>query len=172
MENLLHLLVDPPSEEKKLRIIRNNLLPSFQSHLALVATLTKRCPSLEGAAQIQGKFHSLLKSVSSSEPTLAFDLVFHPMMTFLVRVGLHARFVVVNLIIMKWRGVHSRMVVLRVQIVGVFEVQVSACRIVGSTKNHHRLSRWLSFNVGDVRKMETVSGTVEDGFKFAMAVKN
>lgn len=77
MENLFSCLGEPPSQEVKLKIIRKNLLPSYQPHLALqaipdISVLTDICRSLEDADMLRKKFQPPPRNISVLEPGLAY----------------------------------------------------------------------------------------------------
>lgn len=84
MENLFDCLSILPSEAERLKIIRNNLLPSYQKHLALrdigdIAKLSEVCRALEEAENIERKFvPPPRRNISALEPGLVYDYSIPP----------------------------------------------------------------------------------------------
>lgn len=79
MENLFNCLSDPPPEAERLKIIKKNLLPSYQKHLALqtinnLTDLCNICRALEEAELIQSKFvPPPRRNVCTLEPGLSYE---------------------------------------------------------------------------------------------------
>lgn len=82
MENLFGRLTVKASDEEKLRVIRKNLLPCYQVHLALqditsIERLADVCRILENANLVQKKFRSpASRNISALEPDLAYSASF------------------------------------------------------------------------------------------------
>jgi HPt (histidine-containing phosphotransfer) domain-containing protein len=77
METLFKRLSRPPSEAERLRIIKQNLLPQFQTHLALanitsIFQLKEICRKLEDAIQVQNSYVPPPKSSGLIEKNLAY----------------------------------------------------------------------------------------------------
>lgn len=77
MEALFKRLSKPPTEMERLKIIKNNLLPHFQTHLALmeiltIQTLKDTCRKIEDAIEVQNKYSPPPKHSELIEKNLAY----------------------------------------------------------------------------------------------------
>lgn len=76
MENMFNRLIQQPSELERLKIIRRNLIPQFNSQLALIdirsiGELNKLCRKLEESREIRVKSQSK-RTISILEPDLSY----------------------------------------------------------------------------------------------------